>query len=60
MSWEQLQSILAENRSYFQKNNQGKPVICPIDGSQLEQGPHGTLNCPFGNYRWPSFRKPAQ
>jgi hypothetical protein len=55
MSWEQMQSILKENRESHKKDSSGKPKICPNDGSQLVQGPRGILNCPFGDYRWPSF-----
>jgi hypothetical protein len=55
MSWEQLKNILDANRSYLKSENQGKPHICPIDGTILVEGKNGMLNCPMGNYRWPSY-----
>ena len=60
MSWEQLKSTLDENRAYHRESRTGKPTACPIDGAILEVGKRGQLNCPFGNYRWPSFSGTAE
>jgi len=55
MSWEQLRAITKQNKETVQKEQGGKPITCPIDGTILDEGKGGVRNCPLGNYRYPAF-----
>ena len=59
MSWEQLKSIIDENRQAARQASSEPPVACPIDGDILDIHPDGTRNCPLGNYSYP-FRRIAR
>ena len=52
MSWEQLKTILEENRERKRRAESVPPAACPIDGKLLDVHPDGRRNCPLGNYRW--------
>lgn len=52
MSWQQLKSILDDNRR-FEREDRRPPEACPIDGAVLDVHPDGRRNCPMGNYQWP-------
>lgn len=52
MGWEQLKTILQENRQIKAQEQREPPVACPIDGSLLDIRPDGVRNCPAGNFRW--------
>ena len=54
MSWEQLQAIIAGDRTERAFNDSQPPVACPIDGEILEIRGNDTRNCPLGNYTYPS------
>lgn len=60
MSWEQLLSIMDENRQLDEDWRNTQPVACPIDGAVLQEGPDGELNCPMGNYQYPRDGHPAE
>lgn len=57
MSWEQLQSIVAEAVGYAREELSEPPSACPFDGEPLDAGPDGGLACPLGNYQWPQMRR---
>lgn len=57
MSWEQLQSIVAEAVGYAHQELADPPTACPFDGEPLDAGPNGSLFCPLGNYSWPQQRR---
>ena len=52
MGWEQLHTIIKENREEAQREAVDPPVACPIDGELLDIRADGTRNCKLGNYRW--------
>lgn len=52
MSWDQLKSILEQNREDARASDD-PPTICPIDGELLVEAPNGQRSCPMANYRWP-------
>lgn len=51
MSWNQLHSILAEQRAQAAYELQRGPIDCPNDGEPLQTGPDGHLFCPFDGWR---------
>lgn len=54
MSWDQLLDVFkvdAEERSLQASQ---PPVACPNDGYPLEEGPAGTLHCPFDGWTYPN------
>ena len=51
MSWEQLQSIIRQNKQIKRQENLQASSACPIDGAVLDVHPNGIRNCPLGNYR---------
>jgi hypothetical protein len=60
MAWEQLLSIMQEQRQLDEDWRDSPPVACPNDGAVLQQqGPDGDLNCPMGDYRYPRDGHPA-
>jgi hypothetical protein len=58
MSWEQLLSIMDENRQLDEDWRSTPPVACPNDGTVLQQG-GDVLNCPMGDYQYPRDGHPA-
>jgi hypothetical protein len=52
MSWEQLQSIIKQNKTIHTRDMNTPPSACPIDGAVLDVHPNGVRNCPLGNYRF--------
>ena len=52
MGWEQLKAIYDEGRLIRRAEEQAPPVACPNDGEPLEEGPGGTLHCPFDGWKW--------
>ena len=55
MPWEQLRAIQEENRQINKEAKSQPPTTCPIDGQPLDV--RGNIrNCPFGNFRWPTFQ----
>lgn len=53
MAWEQLLSIYAEAAEERRADRARRPEACPNDGTPLEQGPQGSLHCPFDGWEWP-------
>lgn len=53
MSWDQLRSILAENREWRLAEESAPPESCPNDGEPLTEGPNGELHCRHDGYTWP-------
>lgn len=51
MSWEQLLSIVREQRAEVAFELQRGPIACPTDGTPLQTGPDGRLYCPFDGWR---------
>lgn len=52
MGWEQIASMINENRAEAQRETNEPPVACPLDGAILNINPRGDRDCPMGNYRW--------
>lgn len=52
MSWYQLKAIVDEAKEIKALEKQEPPAACPFDGTPLESGPGGVLNCPMGDYRY--------
>ena len=52
MGWEQLRSILNENRVEAMREADEPPTVCPVDGAVLDINPRGVRACPLGNYIW--------
>lgn len=52
MSWNQLQSLIDENRSDARVEANTPPTVCPIDGAALNVKADGVRDCPMGNFRW--------
>ena len=53
MPWEQLESMLNENRALAVAEAAAPPVACPICGELLDVRPKDNLrNCPLGHYTW--------
>jgi len=59
MSWEQLRSIVAQDRQEREFWAGQPPRACPFDGTPLEEGPDGTLACRMGDFRYPQDWDPA-
>jgi hypothetical protein len=57
MSWEQLRSIVLQNRQEHEFWAGQPPRSCPNDGTPLVTGRDGSLCCPHDGYQWP--RDPA-
>ena len=57
MSWEQLRSIVQQNRQEQAFWAAQPPRACPNDGTPLETGPDGSLHCRMGDYSWPQDGK---
>ena len=58
MSWEQLESIIAEAVMYVRDEKTNPPLACPNDGEPLSSAPDGNgLFCKFDGYRWPQERR---
>jgi hypothetical protein len=51
MSWEQLRSILDEQKAQAAWEAGNYPVACPNDGEPLLTGPDGHKFCQFDGYR---------
>jgi hypothetical protein len=51
VSWDQLRSILAEQKAAVQAEQRIGPVACPNDGEPLQTGPGGVRFCPFDGWR---------
>lgn len=60
MAWETLLGIMAENRQLREEWRGTPPVACPNDGTPLQDGPEGELNCPMGDYRYPRDGHPSE
>jgi hypothetical protein len=53
MSWDQLLSILKENKRVERERQWREPIACPNDGTPLERTSGGLLHCPWGDYTYP-------
>jgi hypothetical protein len=53
MAWQQLLSIIAEAKELDRLNLTKVPVECPNDYTTLQQGPGGTLFCPYDGWKYP-------
>ena len=52
MAWEQLLAVIEEAREYEAAERKKVPVECPNDYTALEQGPDGTLFCPWDGWTY--------
>lgn len=59
MSWYQLLAIRDQQREHDRSWRETPPVACPIDGTVLQVGSGGILNCPMGDYQYPRDGHPA-
>jgi hypothetical protein len=57
VSWEQLQSIVAQARQAAAAERDAKPTVCPYDGTSLDEV-GGILHCPFDGWTWPPGARP--
>lgn len=53
MGWQQLVDIVAEARQIQLDEDTGTPVECPNDYTTLQEGPSGTLFCPWDGWKYP-------
>jgi hypothetical protein len=61
MSWEQLGSVINQNKSEQARDRHAPPLACPFDGEPLDILKGGDRNCKLGNYTWrggPSISAP--
>jgi hypothetical protein len=59
MSWEQLRSIVVQDRrdrAFWQAQ---RPRACPNDGTPLQNGPDGSLFCQHDGWTYPRDWDPA-
>ena len=60
MSWEQLRSIVLQDRADREFWASQPPQSCPVDGTPLQQAPPSAsgveLHCPHDGYSWPQDR----
>lgn len=52
MSWNQLLSIVKNEREQQRILRSKTPTSCPNDSTLLELGPRNTLYCPFDGWVW--------
>jgi len=53
VAWRQLLDMIAEARDIDRQQATKTPVECPNDYTLLQQGPDGTLYCPWDGWRYP-------
>jgi hypothetical protein len=59
VSWEQLRSIVLQNREDQRFWASQPPRSCPNDGTPLVTGADGSLACTFDGWRYPDDYDPA-
>ena len=54
MSWQSLLGMIQEAREIDAQEAAKVPVECPNDYTALQEGPDGTLSCPWDGWTWPN------
>lgn len=52
MGWDQLKSMIDENREAARLERAQPPTVCPFCGDVLHVSQRGVRNCKWGHYRW--------